>query len=394
MRPGFALPAGSGGCNLRATDNAKMDEKMSKFGRRQILALATGALAGGATPLRVFAQERRFEPRPSPWCTYELTTQVQIASPNGATRVWVPLPSVNSDYQQSLEDRWSSNASATRITSDSHYGAKMLCADFDPTIERPMVQLSSVVRTRNRAVDWHQKEFAREDAATLRSWTRPTALMPTDGIVLATAREAVGNAKTEEDKVQRIYDWVVSHTYREPKVRGCGVGDIKTMLETANFGGKCGDINGLFVGLNRAIGIPARDVYGIRLVPSEFGYRELGGDPSKLQGAQHCRAEVYLSSHGWVAMDPADVGKVMRQETPVWIKDSANPLVAPVNKALFGAWEGNWLAYNNAHDVALPGSSGSTLGFLMYPQAENANGRYDALDPENFKYTITARLIG
>ena len=147
--------------------------------------------------------------------------------------------------------------------------------------------------------------------------------MPTDGIVLDTAREATRGAWSDEAKVRQIYDWVVSHTYREPKVRGCGVGDIKTMLETGNFGGKCGDINGLFVGLCRAVGVPARDIYGIRIAPSAFGYRELGGNPAKLQGAQHCRAEVYLKQRGWVAMDPADVGKVMRQESPDGSRTSA-----------------------------------------------------------------------
>ena len=34
----------------------------------------------------------------------------------------------------------------------------------------------------------------------------------------------------------------------------------------------------------------------------------------------------------------------------------------------------NWLAYNVAHDVALPGAKGPKLGFLMYPQAETAAG--------------------
>ena len=34
-----------------------------------------------------------------------------------------------------------------------------------------------------------------------------------------------------------------------------------------------------------------------------------------------------------------------------------------------------------AHDVALPGSKGPKIGFFMYPNAENANGRYDSLDP-------------
>ena len=62
-------------------------------------------------------------------------------------------------------------------------------------------------------------------------------------------------------------------------------------------------------------------------------------------------------------------------------------------KTLFGAWEGNWLAYNFAHDVELPGASGPKLGFLMYPQAEVANARLDCLDPDNFRYTITAKEI-
>ena len=60
---------------------------------------------------------------------------------------------------------------------------------------------------------------------------------------------------------------------------------------------------------------------------------------------------------------------------------------------LFGAWEGNWLAYNEAHDVKLPGSSGESLPFLMYPQAEDKSGRVDPYDPDAFKYRITAREL-
>jgi hypothetical protein len=86
--------------------------------------------------------------------------------------------------------------------------------------------------------------------------------------------------------------------------------------------------------------------------------------------------------------------KVMRQETPEWIKDAKHPLVAPVDKALFGSWEGNWLAYNTGHDITLPGSAGKgTLPFLMYPNGENASGRFDELAPDNFRYTIAAREL-
>ena len=45
-------------------------------------------------------------------------------------------------------------------------------------------------------------------------------------------------------------------------------------------------------------------------------------------------------------VDPADVAKVMRQETPEWIRQAGNPIVKPVYEGLFGGWEGNWMAYN------------------------------------------------
>jgi hypothetical protein len=64
-----------------------------------------------------------------------------------------------------------------------------------------------------------------------------------------------------------------------------------------------------------------------------------------------------------------------------------------VRARLFGAWEMNWLAYNEAHDVALPGSNGAKIGFFMYPQAETGGTRLDSLDPDNFRYTITAREL-
>jgi len=380
---------------------------MPNFHRRSLLAAAAGSLPLASVPLAgllpnaALAQAtpaRRFEPAAGTWRSFELTTTVTLQGAQGRdARVWVPLPSVDSDFQRSLDSSFSGNASAMKVVADRHYGARMLMAEFAASGPAPQLQVVSRIQAQSRATDFSHKQAANqaahEDADTLRGWLQPTALMPTDGIVRTTALAITRGAKTDAQKVQRLYDWVVEHTHREPKVRGCGTGDIKAMLETQNFGGKCGDINALFVGLARASGVPARDVYGIRLVPSAFGYRELGGNPANLKGAQHCRAEVWLKDLGWVAMDPADVGKVMRQETTEWIKDSSHPLVSPVRKALFGGWEGNWLAYNTAHDVALPGSTGPKLGFLMYPQAEIGGERVDPLAPDDFRYAISAREL-
>jgi hypothetical protein len=68
-------------------------------------------------------------------------------------------------------------------------------------------------------------------------------------------------------------------------------------------------------------------------------------------------------------------------------------MVKTARSRLFGAWEMNWMAYNFAHGVALPGSRGGPIRFLMYPQAETEEGRLDSLDRDNFKYEIKAREI-
>ena len=346
-----------------------------------------------ACPLPALAQQRNFAPQPGGWRTFELTTTVTVAEPQGTVKLWLPLPDLDTDWQRTLDNGWSGNAGTLRLVADPKQDVRMLYAEFGPEVKAPTLTLSSTVQTRNRVTDWAQPGRAAADADA-RHYTGATELQPTDGIVRKTALEATRGAASDEQKVRALYAWVVANAHREPKVRGCGTGDIKAMLETGNLGGKCADLNALFVGMCRSLGIPARDVYGLRVAPSAFGYKELGANPAALKGAQHCRAEVYLKGRGWVAMDPADVLKVMRQETPEWIKDTRHALVAPVNAALFGSWEGNWVGFNTAHDIRLPGSAAkATLPFLMYPNGENATGRFDELSPDNFKYTIAAREI-
>ena len=43
--------------------------------------------------------------------------------------------------------------------------------------------------------------------------------------------------------------------------------------------------------------------------------------------------------------------------------------------------------------MKLPGSNEPAIAFLMYPQAENSNGFLNSLDPDKFKYSITAREL-
>jgi len=356
--------------------------------------------AGAVLPLAAVlfrvarAQQLPFEPKAGEtWRVFEITTQAELIFPDGESRAWLPVPSVSESWQAPMTNAWTGNAARAQLVRDPKYGAVMLSAQWGPGERSPLIELTSRFATRDRALDLSRPgKVAPLSSAERAVYTAPTELIPTDGIVAKTAREVVRGAKTDLDKARAIYDWIVDNTYREPKTRGCGIGDIRAMLETRNLGGKCADLNALYVGLARSLGLPARDVYGLRVAKSRFGYRSLGAGTDNVTRAQHCRAEVWLSAFGWVPVDPADVRKVVLEERPqpTTLDD---PLVKAVRPKLFGAWEMNWLAYNFAHDLALPGGKGPKLGFLMYPQAETAQGRVDSLDPDNFKYTIRAREI-
>jgi transglutaminase-like putative cysteine protease len=351
--------------------------------------------AGAATALaaglpRAAAAAGGFNPQPGAWRTFEIVTNLQIANPEGRTQAWIPLPSVNESWFKSLDNRWTGNGKATLVR-DAKYGAQFVHAEWKDGDAAPAIEIISKVSAKDRAVDLSKPGNGQPlSAADYRFYTEGTELIPVDGIVKQTSDTIVAGAKTDIDKANAIYQWMVDNTFRNPKTRGCGIGNIAAMLKTGVLGGKCADLNALYVGLVRAQGIPARDVYGIRIAPSRFGYKSLGAGSEIITKAQHCRAETFIAGHGWIATDPADVGKVVLEEPPGNLA-ADNPKVVDARKTLFGAWEGNWLAYNFAHDIALPGSAGPKVGFLMYPQAECGPTRLDCLDPDSFKYTITAK---
>ena len=361
--------------------------------RRRFLKTAAVIPLAAALPRAASAQQSTFNPQPGAWRTYEITTRVEVLKPAGVTRVWVPVPSLEETWQKPLDNSWTGNAPAMRVVADGKYGAGIFFAEWPAGETKPVVEIASRFMTRDRAVDLTKPNPAlRLDAPELKFYTAATELMPTDGIVRKTALEITRGTRTDVQKAKAIYEWIVDNTFRDPKTRGCGVGDIKAMLETGNLGGKCADLNALYVGLARSVGLPARDVYGLRVARSQFGYRSLGAGTDNVTRAQHCRAEVFLAGFGWVPVDPADVRKVVLEEKPQ-PTTLADPLVPPVRQKLFGAWEMNWLGYNTAHDIRLPGSQGATIAFFMYPQLETAAGRADSLDPDNFKYTIAARTL-
>ncbi len=316
------------------------------------------------------------------WRQFVITTKIILQNSSGQARLWLPLVQTAAGYQTAIDADWQGNSRA-ELVRDPIYGAQILRSTWDESATSQHIEVTQTVATCDRAalptvpISQAERQF----------WVAPTESSPTDGIVRATAERIVDGRTDPRERLRAIYDWVVDTTWRNPDTPGCGVGDIKAMLETGNFGGKCVDINGLMVGLTRAAGIPARDVYGIRVANSRM-YPSLGksGDISK---AQHCRAEAYLEDAGWFPLDPADVRKVVLEQKLA----AESPEVRGLRERLFGSWEMNWVGYNSATDIELPGAGQRrpNFPFLMYPCAFTTAGQPNAVDPARFRYEITSR---
>jgi len=371
--------------------------------RRHFLSLSAASplLGAGAAFLPSLAAARSSAASPSAdgWRSYDIVTTVDLSERTGLGRVWVPLPAqqledASGAYQRLLDTRFDAPGAKQAKVVAGTSGARMLMVEWTDPAAPQQLTLTNRVALRDRATDLGAAapQAPRASAEQLRPYLRASQYKPLDGVVADTSRKIVrdAGAQTDVEKAKAIYDWIVANCHREGSVRGCGTGDVKAVLTSGNLGGKCADLNGLFVALARASGVPARDVYGVRVDDSAHGYKSLGksGDISR---AQHCRAEFYAQGYGWVPVDPADVRKVMLEEASGGLP-ATDARVRAANAMLFGAWEMNWLGYNSAEDVRLQGSrQAAPVAFLMYPNGETGKGSLDSLDPANFRYAIQSK---
>lgn len=347
--------------------------------RRNFLTTSLGVAAALAMPRMVYADH-------DGWRRYELTYEVELLKPGIPARLWLPLPQSAGDYQRVEGRSWQGNADQAGFQREPVYGAHLFHAAWDKGVSERKVSVVVQVSVRDRAVEGPQAGEASAPAETA-LFLSPTASMPLDGVVAEKAAEITRGAATPLEKARTIYDWIVDNTFRDPEVKGCGRGDIRAMLESGYLGGKCADLSALYVGLARATGLPAREVYGIRVAESAQ-FKSLGksGDISK---AQHCRAEVWLPDMGWVPVDPGDVRKaVLEEDLPL-----GDARIAALRERLFGYWEMNWVGLNHARDVNLAPPARGALSYFMYPHAEIRDEVPDHLDPASFRYRITSREV-
>lgn len=337
---------------------------VGKTGTVVLAILLSVAVLLPSIPRGAYAKER----------TALVTVSVKLVSPPSAERVrlWMPYPM--SDGNQEITDiRVNGNFTRQGVYREGAFGNPIIFAEWKNVPgERTMTYAFRVARKELVTRNFPEKElpYSREE---FRKELAPAAVVPTDGPVKELAGRITAGKTTNRGKSRAIYDWIIANMRRDPNTKGCGLGDVEGLL--SSLGGKCADIHSVFVALSRAAGVPAREVFGIRLP------KGAEGDMTK---AQHCWAEWYLPGYGWVAVDPADVRKAIL-ERKITVEEAR-----PLREYYFGAVDESRIAFGTGRDLRLnPPQAGPPLNYLMYPYAE-ADGKplNEDLFGFNLGYTI------
>ena len=287
-----------------------------------------------------------------------------------SARLWLPYP-VSNDFQKIENVVIEANTRNYSVKQDPGNKMHYLYAQWEDKPRYINLQMSFDVKVRKNRIKG-LKETNQPIPQEIKKYLVSTPWIPTYGKIAKVAKEATAGKKGILVKARAIYDWVVENTYRDPDTVGCGLGDPLAFVEKP--GGKCADISSLYVALARAAGVPAREVFGLRV----------GKKTKNMTKGYHCWAEFYLPGVGWVPVDPADVRKMML------VKKLNLEQAKKYREYYFGAKDENRIVLaKDARGITFsPKQSQGPLSYFMYPYAEVDGQALDSFDPTHFKYEV------
>ncbi|MDO8261759.1 MAG: transglutaminase-like domain-containing protein [Gallionella sp.] len=289
----------------------------------------------------------------------EIELAVTIAAPDDSkdVRVWIPYP-VSNNEQDISNVRINGNFTQSGIYGEKETGNLALYAEWTtPTKDRAITLTFDAT-----ARELMKKDFPAVEPAIpveIKEYLKSTAFIPTDGKVKEIALSITKSKQKISQKARAVYQWVVENTVRDPDVKGCGTGEVEKVI--AKRGGKCADISSVFVSVARAAGVPAREVFGLRLGKK---------DDEDMTGGHHCWAEFYVPGYGWVPADAADVRKAMLVDKLdlKGAQDKIDYYFGGVDEYRIALARGGRGYYLN------PRQNDGPLNYFMYPYAE-VNGK-------------------
>jgi hypothetical protein len=304
-----------------------------------------------------------------------ITYKIKLNASQNAkeARLWLPYP-LSNEHQRIKNVRISGDYDSSAVYRDADSGAIYIYAEWNKFSSPPTLVMRFHADSKDRRIT-PLKDSDNPIPETVKKYLRSTDAIPADDYKKLAAKIVKGK-HTILARSHAVYDWVVEHTFRDPEVKGCGLGFPGLTLGEHQGGGKCADISAVFVSLERAAGVPARDVFGLRLADMKDG---------DITSAFHCWTEFYLPGTGWVLADPADVRKMM--------------LVHKIELKDAGKWRKFFWGGDDLFRVALerdtvgvvfqPAQKGAPLHYFMYPFAQVDGQSLNYFDPKTFTYSVT-----
>ncbi|MBU1052497.1 MAG: transglutaminase-like domain-containing protein [Proteobacteria bacterium] len=307
---------------------------------------------------------------PSGNLTFTITPS--ITDGNKDVKLWAPYP-MSDEFQTITNMKIAGNYQESAIYRDPVSEAVYLYAAWTKPVDKPLCVMSFHISQKDRK-NANLKDSGKKYPELVLKYLESTDEIPAnDPEMKKIAQKTIKGKKGTLEKAKAIYDWVVQNTFRDPDVKGCGLGLPHRTIEQCKGGGKCADISAVFVTLARAAGIPARDVYGLRLALPKDG---------DVTSSFHCWAEFYLPGTGWVMVDPADVRKMILvhklelNDAMDWYK-------------FF--WGGDDLfrlvLENNSRGVSLYKAE-QKISYFMYPAAQVDGKMLNYFDAAGFSYKV------
>ena len=305
---------------------------------------------------------------------FDLSTQAT----GEAVRIWIPYPVSNQD-QLVGKIRLDGDYAESGVYTLPANGTPLLYAAWpEGSKSRKLTLAFEVSRDELRRGNLPAREPA-WNPGDYAEFLTPTSLGPTDGAVKELADKIVAGKTTVLERARAIYDWTVENMYRDPATIGCGKGDVCYLL--VKPGGKCTDISSMFVALCRAAGVPAREVFGLRLGKQA---------EQDITTWQHCWSEFFLPGYGWMWVDPADVLKAMLVEK----LELSSLRIVELRDYFWGGIDAYRFELARGRDLVLnPSQAGTPLNTFGYPYAEVGGKPIDFYDPKNFSYRFSFKAL-
>jgi len=264
---------------------------------------------------------------------FEFRYQATLPTLAGRARCWIPLARSDEFQKVTLKSIQAPGKRETLL--DKAHGNQVLFLELGPEDSgKPLEIVYDVFRT--------EKGAYADDPAQAARHLKPERMVPSDDAVKALAEQTVKGAPSDLMRARALYDHVIDQMRYMKFGDGWGKGDA--LYACSARSGNCTDYHAYFIGLARAVGIPARFAIGAA-IPSE---RNDGGTDG-----YHCWAEFYAEGKWW----PVDISEADK--------------FSALSMYYFGHHPANRFEFTRGRDLELePGPVAGPINFLAYPYLE------------------------